>query len=261
MVKHYTSANIAWRNTLAAILRTGEDVDPRGMKTKEILNNSFSIDMVNPVTYHQERKLSYKFMAAEALWITSGSNSTSDITPYNKHIGNFSDNGEIFNGAYGPPFQEQLPFIVRTLLLDPMSRQAVMTIWNRRPEPSKDIPCTVSLSWNIREGKLNCHVFMRSSDAWLGLPYDMFNFTMMTCKVASQLGSILPGALYMNLVSSHLYEKHFEATEDVLEHIPDKEPDSLSMYSFGDWEYINRSLLVCRDLAEKSNTSFWKIRP
>ena len=262
MVKYYNSATGAWRDTLAEVLNTGIEVKPRDMLTREILNNSFAFDMTSPICYHQDRGLSYKFMAAEALWITSGSNSVSEIAPYNKYISEFSDNGEIFNGAYGPPFHEQVPYVVRALNSDEYTRQAVMTIWNRRPESSKDIPCTVALSWNIRQGRLNCHVFMRSSDAWLGLPYDVFNFTMMTCFIASKLErEVKPGLMFMNLVSSHLYERHFEGAAKVLEHLPDKETASINEGMFQDWEYIHRSLLVCRDIAEKSNVSFWRIRP
>lgn len=258
----YDSANTAWFCTLSSILDYGLEVSPRSQLTKELLNNCFAFKMNSPVSYHFTRKLSYKFMAAEALWITSGSNSADDIVPYNKHIAKFSDNGEIFNGAYGPPFNEQLPYVVRSLQEESTTRQAVMTIWNRRPEPSRDIPCTVAMAWNIRDGELNCHVFMRSSDAWLGLPYDMFNFTMMTARVASKLGfEVEPGLMYMNLVSSHLYEQHWEKSEEIVLAGPENKQLPIPAGSFSDWEFLWRSMMICRDLKEKQSSSFWRIRP
>lgn len=267
-IEAYSSANYAWIGELSHLYNHGEEIAPRGIKTKEILNNCFSFPMQSPVTYHQNRKLSYKFMAGEALWIISGDNSTKGIVPYNKHIAQFSDNGQIFNGAYGPPFQEQVPYITRSLKNDMFTRQAVMTIWNRRPEQSKDIPCTVALSWNIRpnsngDPQLNCHVFMRSSDIWLGLPYDMFNFTMMSYYIGFQIGraDLKPGLVYMNLVSSHLYDNNYAAASKILITKPDKDTFLLPT-NFTMWPSLQRSLIMCRDMTYiDKDPTIWRIRP
>lgn len=270
LIKEYNSASAVWYHELFNIVDLGEDVSPRGLGSKEILNNSFSFPINQCVTHHQVRKLSYKFMAAEALWIISGDNSVRGIVPYNKHIAKFSDNGEIFNGAYGPPFQEQAPYVARTLKADMYTRQAVMTIWKQRPEYSKDIPCTIALTWNIRMNErqggpvLNCHVFMRSSDVWLGLPYDMFNFSMMTYYIGFLIGreDLRPGRMHMNLVSSHLYDINIDKAYEVL-----KEPSNIIAppmpQEFIFWPTLERSMVACRDLTydlEKDPT-LWKIRP
>jgi len=258
----FETANDAWLETLREILYFGNEVNPRGKRTKEILNNSFYFDMNYPVCYHQDRKLSYQFMAAEADWIISGDNTVQGIAGYNKNIAQFSDNGQIFNGAYGPPFQEQLPYIVRSLNQDSTTRQAVMTLWNRRPEPSKDIPCTVSLAWNIRENQLNCHVFMRSSDAWLGLPYDLFNFTMMTCRVGSLIinQQLNLGHMFVTLVSSHLYEEQWAAADDKKHVEPDKLPKPISC-QWSEWDQIQYALIICKNNAKDAKLDFWNIRP
>lgn len=264
MSKDYKSANEAWHQELYNILENGQTVSPRGMESKEVLNNTFSFPMERPIVHNKQRKLSYKFMAAEAYWIISGDNTVAGIAPYNKHIAQFSDNDVIFNGAYGPPFREQVPYIARTLIKDNYTRQAVMTIWNRRPEDSKDVPCTVALTWNIRGGKLNCHVFMRSSDAWLGLPYDMFNFTMMTYYVGHQLHteSLGVGRMYMNLVSSHLYEKHYSSASKLLIHAPVRHDTPTMPLNYLMWPSLERSLIYCRDSVKPpEDPTIWQIRP
>lgn len=118
----------------------------------------------------------------------------------------------------GPP--DQLAWCVQKLREDPDSRQAVATIWTPCPAPSKDVPCTVSCQFLVRPGwhasdcpQLHAIFTMRSSDAWLGLPYDVFCFSMIANCLAGEL-KVKPGSLTMQLGSSHLYEQHWEkATE------------------------------------------------
>lgn len=184
-------------------------VSPRGMVCREDIGKVFSVDMNYPIVNVQGRKLNYTFMAAEAYWITSGSPLVAEIVPYCKHMKKYSDDGYIFNGAYGPMFLNQLEFVVNTLRNDNESRQAVMTIWSPNPAATKDHRCTIMLQWLIRNGKIETQVYMRSSDAWLGLPYDIFNFAMMTHKVRCwlDLSQLEMGQMDIHMGSAHLYEK------------------------------------------------------
>ncbi len=266
MAMHNT-ANEAWIDTLETIMEFGVEATPRDMVTKELLDRSVSFHMEHPVCFHQNRKLSYRFMAAEALWITDGSNSVTDIAPYNRNIEAFSDNGQIFNGAYGPHFNEQFAYVCQTLLQDADTRQAVMTLWTRKPTSSKDIACTVAMAWNVRDGSLNCHVFMRSSDAWLGLPYDMFNFTVMTIKILCELNkfarNLTLGRQYMTLVSSHLYEKDYLGAADVTGYPPDSRlTDRVPSSLYNDWDTTREELIMARDnSASRDTPRGWYIRP
>ncbi len=217
-----------WRNALSDVLTYGEDISPRGKKTKEILHRTVRVNMMQPVLTVKQRKLSYQFMAAEAYWILSGSNKVEDIAPFNKHIANFSDDGETFYGAYGPKVVEQLPYVVDKLKSDPDTRQAGLTIWRENPPETKDVPCTITIFFNIRKNKVNCHVFMRSSDIWLGLPYDVFNFSMITYLVCARLNEgfakYAPGELNLTAASSHLYEPNFEAAENCVNKFTPSQP-------------------------------------
>lgn len=211
-----------WLEAINDILTNGDEVAPRGQVTKEMLQRTLVVDMRRPVLTVPERKLSYQFMAAEAYWILSGDYRVSTIAPYNKNISQFSDDGATFFGAYGPRIVNQLPYVVDKLKTDPDTRQAGLTIWRENPPQSKDIPCTVSIFFNIREDKLNCHVFMRSSDLWLGVPYDVFNFSMLSHLVCGMINKeeekLEPGDLYLTAASSHLYERNIEAIAKVLDH-------------------------------------------
>jgi len=207
------SFNETWLKTLVALITAGDIVEPRGLWTKEILNHQFKVDMRFPVLTIPERRLSYKFMAAEAYWILSGDNRVETIAPFNKAIANFSDDGKVFFGAYGPKITNQLEYIIDVLSKDELSRQAVINIWRENPPKTKDVPCTLNLIFNIRDNRLHLTANMRSSDIWLGVPYDVFNFSMVAAYVVARLNSkmtnrktIHPGVLTMNAVSRHLYE-------------------------------------------------------
>lgn len=205
-----------WIDALRDILANGEEVSPRGKLTKEIPQRTITVDMKQPVLRVPDRSLSYKFMAAEAFWILSGDDRVATITPYNSRIADFSDDGERFFGAYGPKITAQLDYVVEKLIDDPDTRQAGLTIWRECPPKTKDVPCTVAVFANIRGGLLNLHVFMRSSDVWLGVPYDVFNFSMLAHLICCRLNVdgfdvvAKPGKLYLTAASSHLYEVNWE---------------------------------------------------
>jgi thymidylate synthase len=215
----------------------GQETAPRGQKTREVLGVQVRVeDLLQNVLVHPVRDLNYRFLVAEWLWIMAGRDDVETLAKYNGEMRKFSDNGRYLAGAYGPRLrsafvlkpdgttwakcEDQLTWCVQKLREDPDSRQAVATIWTPCPGQSKDVPCTVSVQFLLRQetpfyesGRLHAIWTMRSSDAWLGFPYDFFTFSMITNCVAGELGA-KPGSLIMNLGSSHLYEEHWaKATE------------------------------------------------
>ena len=261
----------AWRRRIQTILEHGHAVSPRKQPTTEILFEApLTLDMARPVVTTPERKLNYRFMCAEALWILSGDNKLAPLTRFVKRMAEFSDDGETLFGAYGPPITDQLPYILEALLRDRDTRQAVLTIWRQNPPRSKDIPCTVAMSFIIREGLLHQHVFMRSSDIWLGVPYDMFSFACIGLWVVCHYNAtlvtgdeaILPGALSISMVSSHLYERNRKAAEEVLmsttstpiQPVPEREVRE------GNWQALELDLITQRDLTAVE-PRYWRVRP
>lgn len=215
-------ATTVWHNNLRNILLNGDHVAPRGINTTEILAYQSTVHMSRPVVISETRKLGYKFMAAEAAWILSGDNRVSIISPFSKEISRFSDDGVSFFGAYGPRIVDQLMYVVQALAYDPETRQAVMTIWRPNPPKTKDVPCTTQVQWFIRDDVLHCIDTMRSSDLWLGWPYDIFNFSMLSGVIALRLKTaynidVELGNLTLVAGSQHLYEQNWEAARACVE--------------------------------------------
>ena len=186
---------------------------PRGMKIKETLGYQFRI--TNPrarLPYVSGRDFSISYMVAELIWYLSGNNSTSWIANYSSFWNNISDDGKTANSAYGArifkqheyqklssityrdptghfmdvntkeldPTWNQWQYCLDELAADNDSRRAVMHI--RMPQDSieahKDVPCTLTLQFILRDDKLHMIVNMRSSDIILGIAYDVPAFTI-----------------------------------------------------------------------------------
>lgn len=202
----------AWVKLLRLLYNEGDEVSPRGLTTYEVINVSFVVhEGLGNILVNKTRDLNYRFMIAEWLWIMGGLNDVESLAKYNSIMRSFSDDGEILNGAYGPRLFPQWKYVAESLI-QPWSRQAVASIWTTNPGPSKDVPCTLCLQWLLRDYRLHCIVTMRSSDAWLGLPYDFFTFSQLTNTLATML-NIEVGSITMNLASSHLYREHWNLAE------------------------------------------------
>jgi thymidylate synthase len=149
-------------------------------------------------------------IAANEVATLVGMTSLEVMTP--KQLMEYANDG-FLHGAYGPRLRGQLALAIHTLAADPDTRQAVVTIYdgNRdlgRPD-IKDVPCTLSMQFFIREGKLQMRTSMRSNDAFLGLPYDLHQFCALQCVVAQSL-YLEPGRYTHTVGSMHLYERNFE---------------------------------------------------
>jgi thymidylate synthase len=226
LITHSASTTWAWWEFIKQLKDQGLQAEVRGFSTIERVGATFTASMDNPVVQCTTRKLHAPFLYGEAAWILSGSDRVDGIAPYNKHIARFSDDGLSFFGAYGPKVAAQLPYIIKTLTTDMFSRRAVINIWRESPPETKDYPCTLTLQFLIRpeEGKyyLHCLDSMRSSDVWLGLPYDIFNMSIISMHVVNELNKVLPvkinlGTLALHAGSSHLYSEHFEKADEAVQ--------------------------------------------
>jgi thymidylate synthase len=216
--------NQEWLRGLQDLLDKGVVVKPRDLPVLEITGYQTTVDMESPILMIPSRKLGFKFMAAEAAWILSGDNRVSTIEPFSDYISHFSDDGVTFHGAYGPKIRDQLHYVAQSLINDPDSRQAVMNIWRECPGKTKDVPCTLSLQFVIRKGYIHCIDTMRSSDIWLGWPYDVFNMSMVTRYLISYIRQISgkvykPGMLTLTAGSFHLYEPQWATAIEILKEV------------------------------------------
>jgi len=158
---------------------------------------------------------------------------------YNKRMKDYSDDGKTLNSAYGfrlkgrfvgdgCPYMSQWDVAKKTLLSDSDSRRCVLHInepedqHDAVSEGSKDVPCTLSLQFFIRNNRLDLHVHMRSNDVMWGLTYDLFSFTlfqecmMLELRKEEKFKDLQLGRYYHTAGSLHVYEQHFQQAMDIV---------------------------------------------
>lgn len=204
----------AWETWYRLLSEAGETNDSRdGEVCGEIINAITIItDPTKNILKSNIRNMPMRYAVGELLWYLSGNNKLDAIKKYSKAWENLSDDGETVNSAYGYRIFKQFGFdqweYVKGLLKkDPNTRQAVIHIKDASNKPTKDTPCTVSLQFLLRNGKLNLTTYMRSNDIWLGFPYDVFSFTCMQILMAFELGVEI--GEYTHIAGSlHLYTRN-----------------------------------------------------
>jgi len=216
--------NLKYKKMLWEIYRQPDFIcKPRDMKIKEKISHIWRVDMDDPIITLPERKLSYPFMFGEATWMLQGKNDVESVSKYVGGIKRFSDDGETFFGAYGPKILTQWGYVVQKLYADRDSRQAIISIWRENPGISNDIPCTLTLQFFLREASdelwLHTIASMRSNDAWLGVPYDTFNFSAISFFIVCHLNKLgikcKLGELIIQAGSRHIYESDFKKLDNI----------------------------------------------
>lgn len=208
------------------LLSEGVHVSPRRLLTREL--PPVHLVLLNPrrrILTSAIRRWSLPLALGEFCWHLSGSNEVAPIQYYSSRWQEFADDeGKIKGSCYG--FQIFRPIngrsqwdeIKNLLRYDPSTRRAVLTMSQRLTDGdilAKDVACASSLQFLLRNGQLDAVLHMRSNDAFWGLPYDVFLFTMLQELLAAQLNVKL-GTYYHSVASLHLYERHIDAAETIL---------------------------------------------
>lgn len=270
---------------------------PRGSKIKE--NIGMTLVLENPrarLLSSKTRDTNYGFAVGEFLWYWQGKRDLATMKYYNKRMTNFSDDGITLNSAYGYRLRKRYFFphetapgqgmtqwevTKRTLTEDPDSRRAVMLI--NQPEDevgawvhgSKDVPCTLSLQFFIRDNKLDLHAHMRSNDVMWGLTYDLFSFTLMQecmlldLKTNEKFKDLQLGKYIHTAGSMHLYETHFEQAKKIVEEYSQLDldrPPQEALVGLGELEIVCNAETDIRRVGSPlhvtsglSNTAAWMV--
>lgn len=159
----------------------------------------------------------------ELLWYLAGTNDLEFIGYYISRYKDDSEDGKTIYGGYGPRLfntrgQNQVDNVLRILKEGPNSRRAVIQLFDSDDlaVARREIPCTCTLQFMIRKRRLHMFVHMRSNDAYIGLPHDVFCFTMLQEILARSLSVEL--GTYKHFVGSlHLYEKDIAGASQYLD--------------------------------------------
>lgn len=187
------------------LLKEDSDIEPSRGLAKE--KTGVLLQLTNPRSRlsRTEKKGTIYSALGELLWYLSGSNSLSFIKYYIPNYEKDSEDKRTIYGAYGPRLFKwegninQVNNVIELLKRKPESRRAVIQIFSAKDLVKKspggkdrvEIPCTCSLQFFLRKNRLYALTSMRSNDAFLGLPHDIFAFTMLQEIIAQSIGAKL----------------------------------------------------------------------
>lgn len=207
----------------------GKMVSPRGQKVLEIENYNYVLPPYVRFCSFEARKLKLDYIKKEFLWYLKGDRYDLSITEQasmwktliNKDGGINSNYGQyIFFPVKGP---NQFQKVVDLLSADKDSRRASIVILNKDHvlSDTNDLPCTYAMNFRIRDNRLNMSVRMRSQDMIFGMGNDAPTFSFTHEMVFVLLKKVYPdlelGNYYHSVDSAHVYERHFEMMEQMLD--------------------------------------------
>ena len=233
MTTRATGADGALAETLATVLDDGGELNAgesgsigSGARSLEVLNFSAVIERpLERLPYNPRRPINLPAAVARFVWMMAGSDRLADIAFYEDKVRAFSDDGVSVPGSsYGQrilrprPGLNQVRGILARLRQDPSSRRAAASIF--QPEDavreSRDIPCAFGLFYHIREGVLHATTLMRSNNAYVLMPYNVFEFSLLAEVVAAELDVEL-GSLTHTAISMHIYDRDIERARAAVE--------------------------------------------
>jgi len=216
-----------WLKVFTDLKNKSIESAPRGQKIKEILNYSIKLHPIKDrFCSFSERNLSMKYIAGEFAWYLRGDLNDDSIVTYSKFWNKIkSDSSPAWNSNYGYYFfhMQQYEHIIKSLIDDKDSRQAVCIINNAgvMMSQSMDKICTYSVSFNIRNNKLNMIVNMRSNDVIRGFSIDVVLFSFIYEMIYNELKQTYKdlkiGNYWHNADSFHIYELHWNMMNTIVE--------------------------------------------
>lgn len=248
-----------YKSLLHDILTNGEDRSDRtGVGTRSVFGRQLRFWNI-----HEEfpavttKKLAWNACKSELLWFIEGSRDERRLAeilygtrdPEKKTI--WTGNAEAdywkpkakFHGDLGPVYGvqwrtwlgakdgetiDQLKQLVDGIKNDPYGRRHILTAWNPAELPNMALPpCHVMSQYYVsQDGKLSCHMYQRSVDAFLGLPFNIASYALLTCMIAHVCG--LKGhELIISTGDTHIYQNHMDQVKELMERSPMDKPKLL----------------------------------
>ena len=211
-----------------------EKEDRTGTGTKSVFGYQMRFDLSEGFPMITTKKLHLKSIIYELLWFLNGDTNIKYLQENGVRIWNewADENGDL-GPVYGHQWRnwnneeiDQISEIIQTLKTNPDSRRMLVSAWNPSvmPNTSKPFaenvangkaalpPCHAFFQFYVAEGKLSCQLYQRSADIFLGVPFNIASYALLTMMVAQVCG-YKPGDFIHTFGDAHIYSNHFEQVE------------------------------------------------
>ena len=205
--------------------------DRTGTGTRSVFGYQMRFDLSAGFPAVTTKKLHFRSIVHELLWFLKGSTNVAYLQENGVRIWNewADENGDL-GPVYGAQWRswptpdgghiDQLAHIVSEIRDNPNSRRLVVSSWNVADLGSMALqPCHALFQFYVADGRLSCQLYQRSADLFLGVPFNIASYAILTCMVAQVTGHA-PGDFVHTLGDAHIYTNHLTQIETQLERAP-----------------------------------------
>jgi thymidylate synthase len=211
-----------YHDLMRHVLEHGVDKSDRtGVGTRSVFGYQMRFNLGEGFPLVTTKKVHWKSVVYELLWFLRGETNIRflrehGVTIWDEWADEEGELGPIYGkqwrsweGADGQTI-DQLSWVVEEIKRNPDSRRLVVSAWNVADLPKMALaPCHVLFQFYVAQGRLSCQLYQRSADIFLGVPFNIASYALLTLMVA-QVTGLQPGEFIHTLGDAHLYHNHFE---------------------------------------------------
>lgn len=240
------------------VMDTGVDKEDRtGTGTRSVFGYQMRFDLAQGFPLITTKKLHLRSIIHELLWFLQGSSNIAYLKQNGVSIWDewADENGEL-GPVYGVQWRswpgpdgthiDQISQVLQQIRTNPDSRRLIVSAWNVADIPQMHLPpCHLMFQFYVAQGKLSCQLYQRSCDIFLGVPFNIASYALLTHMVAQQTG-LQVGDFVWTGGDCHIYRNHFEQAQEQLSRTPfaypqlkiQRTPSTLFDYRFDDFEIV-----------------------
>ncbi|MCK5395722.1 MAG: thymidylate synthase [Gammaproteobacteria bacterium] len=231
--------------------------DRTGTGTVSVFGHQMRFDLSEGFPMVTTKKCHLKSIVHELLWFLSGDTNIKYLQENGVRIWNeWADEDGNLGPVYGYQWRnwpaangahvDQITQIIDQIKNNPDSRRIIVSAWNVGEIENMALPpCHMMFQFYVADGKLSCQLYQRSADIFLGVPFNISSYALLTMMVAQVCG-LAPGDFVHTLGDAHLYSNHMEQVDEQLSRKPfplpvmkiNSEVKSIFDFTFDDFELV-----------------------
>ena len=214
---------------LQDIMDNGVDkTDRTGVGTRSVFGRQMRFDLSKGFPLVTTKKVHLKSIIYELLWFIKGDTNVKYLQDNGVRIWNeWADEDGNLGPVYGSQWRnwngegiDQLAEVIERIKNNPNDRRMIVTAWNpSKIGQMKLPPCHMLFQFYVANGKLSCMLYQRSCDMFLGVPFNIASYALLTMMIA-QVSGLKAGEFIHTLGDTHIYHNHFEQVKEQLSRTP-----------------------------------------
>ena len=220
---------------LQDVMHNGEQKPDRtGTGTLSVFGRQVRYDLSDGFPAVSTKNLFFKGVVEELLWFLRGETNIKSLQDKGVKIWDaWADAHGDLGPVYGKQWRswfghhnsiDQISNVINSIKNDPHSRRHLVSAWNVADlEDMALVPCHLLFQFYVSNGKLSCQLYQRSADLFLGVPFNIASYALLTCMIA-QVTGYEPGEFVHTIGDAHIYQNHTDQVEEQLTREPKRTP-------------------------------------